>query len=573
MLLFLTWPNYYSARPKSGRDYVSHLDFSQETRGPEVIGGRRTLTEKTAEEDWASRSKMPANSSFEEDSSFPGAKISGDATEKKMSGDATKTSEKKFDDPPQSEPVKPYCPVTVEPIAFLVVVAVLMCLTLQQQYIYYRISGNGTINQQGSSCYGNSSNSSEYQDKQGAQAEAIQWATAIQLAGGIPALIVTVLIGSLSDKLGRKLNLIIPVAGTLARLILAACVVQFNLPLAVLIPASFINGLTGNNAALIGGSFAYIADITVEGTSRYFRHAIMTAVLGMAVIVSALGGSFWFQALGFPAGISQPFWFSVGLCAFCLLYTIFAIKETWPRQPGSQLCALSNITGFIQLFRGKRKTPRWPLGVLLFSYFLLFGVNNSVLGVFLTYSIGPPFCWAPDYVGYFQVAIGGGAFLSMVTIKLFSNYPYGMVIVGYISGIGCLLLMGLAAYTPNPDVTFFMAAAVGVVQSSSTTVLRTLMSKMVGQGEQGSLFGLTSFANSLSGVAFAPLWNLVYASTIPIMPGMIFLIFAGVNLLCAILAGIVKFNVPETVEGTPVDKHLSTLAPVDKDKKENMTKL
>ncbi|XP_066299396.1 proton-coupled folate transporter-like [Branchiostoma lanceolatum] len=474
-------------------------------------------------------------------------------SETKMPGEETKTSEKTVEDPPQPEAVQPYCPVTVEPIAFLIVMSVVMNLTLQQQYIYYRIA-NGTVNQQGSSCYGNSSNSSEYQERQSDQAEAIQWATVLQLASGIPALIVTVLIGSLSDKLGRKLNLIIPILGTLAKFLLAAFVVQFNLPLAVLIPASFINGLTGNNPALMGGAYAYIADITVEGTSRYFRHAILSAVFGLAVIVSALGGSFWFQALGIPSGISQPLWFGVGVSAFSLLYAIFAIKETCPRKPGRQLCALSNISGFVQLFRAKRKTPIWPLGVLLLTFFILFGVNSSVMGVFLTYAIGPPFCWAPDYVGYFQVAIGGGAFLSMIVIKLLSNYPYGMMTMGYISGIGCLTLMGVAAYTPNPDVTFFMAAAVGCVQTSSNTVIRTIMSKMVGQDEQGSLFGLTSFANSLAGVVFAPLWNLVYARTIPIMPGMIFLIFAGVNLLCLVLTGFVKFSVPEMLEENLVEK-------------------
>ncbi|XP_035672107.1 proton-coupled folate transporter-like [Branchiostoma floridae] len=183
-----------------------------------------------------------------------------------MAEQKTETSEKKVEDPPQPEAIKPYCPVTVEPVLFLLFTAIVMTGSLRQQYIYYRI-GNGTVNQQGSSCYGNSSNSTEYQERQSDQAEAIQWATAIQLSSGIPALVVTVLIGSLSDKLGRKLNLIIPIVGCLINFTVAAFVVQFNLPLAVLLPGIFLLGLGGSTATLAGGCYAYIADITGKGRS------------------------------------------------------------------------------------------------------------------------------------------------------------------------------------------------------------------------------------------------------------------------------------------------------------------
>ncbi|XP_066297895.1 proton-coupled folate transporter-like [Branchiostoma lanceolatum] len=314
----------------------------------------------------------------------------------------------------------------------------------------------------------------------------------------------------------------------------------------------FLLGLGGNIASLNGGSYAYIADITVKGRSRYFRQALLPAAVGAAGIVGSLGGSSWFQRLGFPLGISQPFWFAVGVSGFCLLYTIFAIKETCPRKPGSQLCALSNITGIIQLFKVKRKTPRWPLGVLCLMLSLLWGMYNALPGIFVTYLVGPPFCWSPGFVGYFQVAIGGGFFVSAVAIRLFNKYPYVLMMVGYISGIGCLTLVGLSSYTPNKDVTLFIAAAIGCVQSSSNTLVRTTMSKMVGPEEQGSLFGLVSFVTNLSGVVFVPLWNFVYSSTLSIIPGMVFFIFVGVIVICAILTGFVKFKAPEMAEETLV---------------------
>ncbi|XP_078657404.1 proton-coupled folate transporter-like [Branchiostoma floridae x Branchiostoma belcheri] len=472
-----------------------------------------------------------------------------------MAEEMTATSDKKvrFQDPSSTEAIKPYCPVTVEPIQFFVLTALFMTSSLRQQYIYYRI-GNGTVNEQGSSCYGNSSNSSAYQERQNDQAEATQWATAIQLTSGIPALVVTVMIGSLSDKLGRKLNITIPVIGSLINFTVAAFVVQFNLPIAALLPGYFFLGLGGSAAALSGGCYAYIADITLKGRSRYFRQALLAAAAGASGIVAALGGNFWFQQLGFPLGISQPFWFTVGLTGFCLLYTIFAVKETCPRKPGSQLCAVSNITGIFQLFKVKRRTPRWPIGVLGLVFSLIWGMYNAIPTLIVTYLVGPPFCWSPSFVGFFQGAVGAGFFVSAVAIKLFSKYPYGLMMVGYLSSVGCLTLAGLSPYTPNRDVAMFISAAIGCMLSASNTVLRTTMSKMVGPEEQGSLFGLVSFITSLSGVVFVPLWNFVYSRTIFIMPGMIWLIFSAVNVFCAILTGFVKFMAPELEEDNLVEE-------------------
>ncbi|XP_078575749.1 proton-coupled folate transporter-like [Branchiostoma floridae x Branchiostoma japonicum] len=456
-------------------------------------------------------------------------------------------SEKKAEDPPQPEAIKPYCPVTVEPVLFLMSMAVVMTSSLRQQYIYYRI-GNGTVNQQGSSCYGNSSNSSEYQDRQSDQAEAIQWATALQLSSGIPALVVTVLIGSLSDKLGRKLNLIIPIVGCLINFLVASFVVQFNLPLAVLLPGIFFLGLGGATSTLTGGCYAYVADITVKGRSRYFRQAVLQTVTGTGAIIASLAGNFWFQQQGFPLGILQPFWLTVGLGGFSLLYTIFAIKETCPRKSDSQLCALSNVTGIVQLFKVKGRTPRWPIGVLCLVFSLLWGMYQALPGLIVTYLVGPPFCWSPSYVGFFQVAIASGVFVSAVAIVFFSKYPYGLMMIGYVSGMGCMTLIGLSPYTPNREVTVFITAAIGCVQSTSSTLLRTVMSKMVGPEEQGSLFGLVSFVTNLSGVVFVPLWNFVYSSTLSIMPGMVFLIYTGVLIICAVLTGFVKFKAPAMAE-------------------------
>ncbi|CAH1269848.1 SLC46A3 [Branchiostoma lanceolatum] len=193
----------------------------------------------------------------------------------------------------ESARVKPYCPITIEPIVFFLVLSTVMVMPLQQEYIYYKL-GNDTL-PSSSRCDVNTSHPASKANQKVA-AESANWLTYIRLCVSLPSLLMVLVLGSLSDRLGRKVTIIAPIIGALIWLLLSALVVYLDLPLAMFLIGSFVFGMMGGSASFITGCTAYIADITGKGKSREVRLAIAGsaagvagAVVGVAYVMSVLG--------------------------------------------------------------------------------------------------------------------------------------------------------------------------------------------------------------------------------------------------------------------------------------------
>ncbi|CAH1269849.1 SLC46A3 [Branchiostoma lanceolatum] len=130
------------------------------------------------------------------------------------------------------------------------VLSTVMVMPLQQQYIYYKL-GNDTL-PSSSRCDVNTSHPAS-KANQKAAAESANWLTYIRLSISLPSLLMVLVLGSLSDRLGRKVTIIAPLIGTLIWFLLSALVVYLDLPLVMFL----------------------VADITGDGKSREVRIAIV----------------------------------------------------------------------------------------------------------------------------------------------------------------------------------------------------------------------------------------------------------------------------------------------------------
>ncbi|XP_078575638.1 proton-coupled folate transporter-like isoform X2 [Branchiostoma floridae x Branchiostoma japonicum] len=435
--------------------------------------------------------------------------------------------------------VKPYCPVTVEPILLFVCTAIIMVNPLQQQYIYYSL-GNGTVhNSSGAVC--GDYNSSDPGGQQ-TQAEASQWLTYLQLCSSLPSLLIAAILGPMSDKVGRKVAIVTPVIGALAMLLCSALVVYLNLPLQVFLPGALLYGMLGSSTTLYSGCFAYLTDITKPGNSRAMRMAILESCLGIAAVVGVLTGNLWLGVLGVPLGFQEPFFFAAGLAAFSLLYAMFGIKETCPKRSGQKVFTLASVSGMLHLVRHSFKTGQWRLGVILVVFFLNAGIYVTQSGIVTLTVIAPPYCWTPDLLGYFYVTICAGFVVSVLGIKLLGKClsSYGLMHVGFLSGAAGFVIQALAVYTPDRNAAFYSASAAACLQSMPAPLMKAVMSKMVPQTQQGSLFALIACIESLAGVLFVPVWNSVFGATVFLMPGLVFLCFAGTLIIQSALIGVVQ---------------------------------
>eukprot|EP00058_Branchiostoma_floridae_P016992 XP_002602480.1 hypothetical protein BRAFLDRAFT_86864 [Branchiostoma floridae] len=487
--------------------------------------------------------------------------------------------------------VKPYCPVTVEPILLFVGVYGGYWEGVwggQQQYIYYSL-GNGTVHKNSGAVCGdnnssdpvgtgrgvpagggyregvcgrdplqqyiycslwngtvhNSSKCGDYNSSdlggQQTQAEASQWLTYLQLCSSLPSLLIAAILGPMSDKVGRKVAIVTPVIGALASLLCAALVVYLNLPLQVFLPGALLYGMLGSSTTLYSGCFAYLTDITKPGNSRAMRMAILESCLGIAAVVGVLTGNLWLGVLGVPLGFQEPFFFAAGLAAFSLLYAMFGIKETCPKRSGQKVFTLASVSGMVHLVRHSFKTGQWKLGVILVVFFLNAGIYVTSSGIVTLTVIAPPYCWTPDLLGYFYVAICAGFVVSVLGIKLLGKClsSYGLMHVGFLSGADAFVVVdddddGADGDDDDGDDDVDDDDD----DSMPAPLMKAVMSKMVPQTQQGSLFALIACTESLAGVLFVPVWNSVFGATVFLMPGLVFLCFAGVLLIQIALVGL-----------------------------------
>lgn len=106
------------------------------------------------------------------------------------------------------------------------------------------------------------------------------------------------LLGSWSDRAGRRLVLIIPSLGLAVQASVYLIVMYLKLPVFWFLIGRICSGLSGDFNAILAGCFAYVADTSARG-SRTFRVAILEACLGLAGMFASIIGGQWRRAQGY----------------------------------------------------------------------------------------------------------------------------------------------------------------------------------------------------------------------------------------------------------------------------------
>lgn len=150
----------------------------------------------------------------------------------------------------------------------------------------------------------------------------------------IPSLISALLLVSYSDHCGRKVAIIPPLVGDALFTLSYVIVSRFSLSLKYLLAASFLTGLMGGPTSLIGGCFAYVADLCGEDLKgqKTVRMARLDMILGVLSGLASLCTGFYIKVAGF----TWPFLTAALLHLLNLLYVVGVLKESLVL-PGSSL--------------------------------------------------------------------------------------------------------------------------------------------------------------------------------------------------------------------------------------------
>lgn len=273
----------------------------------------------------------------------------------------------------------------------------------------------------------------------------------------IPSLIVTLLLVAYSDRRGRKITIVLPLVGSLVYALSFLAISFFQLNVYLLVVSNFVSSLFGGVGTLLGGCFAYIADLCDDGKRRTLRMAGVDMVIGLLSGVASLSTGYFLRAAGF----NWPFVTAVLFHFANLLYVVLVLEETVkppadppppapsdgpspPRQPVLRL-----VYGVYALFAagGRRRNALLVLLLLTFTFYSF--ANMGGLSAVTLYELNEPLCWNEILIGYGS-ALSTVVFLtSFVGVTLLSRClpDAAIVFVGLLSVMSGLVMIAFAKTT------------------------------------------------------------------------------------------------------------------------------
>ncbi|GBH29047.1 TCR/Tet family MFS transporter [Sphingobium xenophagum] len=329
------------------------------------------------------------------------------------------------------------------------------------------------------------------------------------------------IIGSLSDRFGRRPVILLSVCGLALDYVLMA--VAPNLWWLAL--GRILAGVTSSSFTSV---FAYMADITRPEDRARGYGLIGAAFSGGFVAGPLLGG-----ILG-EISLRAPFWAAAGLSGLAFLYGLVVLPESLPQEKRMAFSwARANPFGALTLLRSHPE-----LSSLAIVNFLLYFAHHLFSAVFVLYA-GDRYGWGAWQVGSLLALVGlldmgvQGLLVGPVVKRLGDR---ATMVTGLAFGAVGIACMGLA-----PTGWLFVAAMLpNALWGLAMPTIQSLMTQRVSESEQGQLQGANNSVGSIAGIVSPLFFGGIYALSVggnPTLPfiGSAFLIAAAVLGSAAVL--------------------------------------
>ncbi len=258
-----------------------------------------------------------------------------------------------------------YSQITVEPLLFLINIAWALHIIASKALIYRKVC----ISHYDSDLCDNVDNGSFPEQEQHVQSEASFWYLMETYFYEVPSLVTSFCYGSLSDKYGRRLALVLPITGQIISSIIYFLNSVFeHTSVATLLAGPLISGLFGGWTTVNIGAFSLLGD-TSSPQQRTTRMSLAESGIYMS---SALGQ-------GLSGLILDKTNFRFVFCIICgayivsLSYVHLRIKDGHPvKAKSGSYCDVSMLTGsFWVLLKNRQDRKRSYIFVILVTIFLV----------------------------------------------------------------------------------------------------------------------------------------------------------------------------------------------------------
>jgi MFS transporter, DHA1 family, tetracycline resistance protein len=331
--------------------------------------------------------------------------------------------------------------------------------------------------------------------RQGDVASAATWVGIFATLWAAMQFLFAPIIGSLSDRFGRRPVILLSNAGLGLDYLLMAVAPTLNW----LLVGRIISGITSASYPTAG---AYIADVTPPA-ERAAKFGMLGAAFGLGFILGpAVGG-----LLG-GIDLRLPFWVAAGLSLANALYGYFILPESLPREKRRPFhLRNANVATSFRLLRSHREL----LGMAA-ALFIMSLAHESLPNTFVLYA-DQRYGWSEEQVGLALAVIGVGSVLvSMLLVKPLVRRlgERRAAILGLACGTGGFLVFGLA---PVGSVFLFGIAGVALWGLANPS-FQSLMSHRVDATEQGQLQGALGSIRALTGMIGPLLFTQVFAAAV-----------------------------------------------------------
>lgn len=303
------------------------------------------------------------------------------------------------------------------------------------------------------------------------------------------------IIGSLSDRYGRRPVILISCAGLALDYVLMALAPN----LWWLAAGRIIAGITSSSFTTI---YAYMADIT-EPAKRARAYGLIGAAFSGGFVLGPVMGGF----LG-DVDPRLPFWVAGGLSGVAFFYGLFVLPESLPVEKRMAFSwRRANPVGSLILL--KRHTELSGLAVVNFLLYFAHHVFSAVFVLYAAWRYG----WGPKEVGLLLALVG---LLDMLVqgvlvgplVKRFGDR--GIMVFGLLGGTVGIALMGWAP----TGLLFILAMLPNALWGLAMPTLQSLMTRRVGEDEQGQLQGANMSVASIAGVMSPLFFGWIYSISV-----------------------------------------------------------
>ena len=310
-------------------------------------------------------------------------------------------------------------------------------------------------------------------------------------------------LGSLSDRLGRRPVLLLSLGGAAINYLFLA----FAPSLGMLLLGRAIAGLSSANVSV---ATAYLTDISTQA-QRARRFGLLNAMFGAGFIIGpVLGG-----ALG-DYGLRLPFLAAAVLNMGNLLLAFFALPESrMPTRTRIDLAALNPLRPLRWVFAEKRLLP-------ITLIFFTFSAAGEVYGVCWALWGHDAFEWNGLWIGLSLGAFGvcqalAQAFLPGPAVKLLGERA--TILAGVACACVALVVMAFATHSWM----IFAIMPVFALGGIGAPALQSLATRQVAEDRQGQFQGVLASSVSLASVLCPLLFSSIYFGVRAYWPGAVWL--------------------------------------------------